>query len=56
MVISWCVLCGLKVVCLAKYTQDVNIELSTWEDEGTFKAKCAVNAKTFKCNLKSLNL
>ena len=46
-VISGCELRALKVFCLAKYAQDGNIELSTWEDSGTFKAKFAVNTETF---------
>ena len=43
-VISGCVLCALKVFSLVKYAQDldVHIELSTWEDAGTFKAECVI--------------
>ena len=46
MVISGCVLCALKV--LQKYAQylDMNIELSTWDDAGSVKAKYAVTLKT----------
>ena len=50
-VISGFFLPALKVSCLAKYAQDVNIELSTWEKLSTFKGKCAVNAVNFKWNL-----
>ena len=47
----WSYILALKVSCLAKYVQDVNIELSTWEKLSTFKGKCAVNAVNLKCNL-----
>ena len=50
-VISGHVLHALKVSYLAKYVQDVNIELSTWEKLITFKGKFAVNAVKRKCNL-----
>ena len=32
------------------------IELSTWENAGTFKAKYAVNAENFQCNIMSVVL
>jgi len=43
---------------LAKYARDLDviIELSTWEDAGTFKAKYALNAENFKCNILSIIL
>jgi len=43
---------------LPKYAQDldVNIELSTWDDAGTFKAKYTDDAKNFKCNILSFPL
>jgi len=44
-------LCALKAFILEDL--DVNIELSTWEDAGTFKTKYAVNAENFICNIQS---
>ena len=43
MVIYGCVHRALKVFCMVKYAQDldVNIEQSTWEEASTFKAKIA---------------
>jgi len=47
------VLCALKVLCLAKYAQDldVNIELSSLENASTYKSKYVVNAENFKFNI-----
>jgi len=51
MVISGCVLSAFKDFCLANYVQDlvVNIELSTWEDASTFKAKKVIKTENLKC-------
>jgi len=42
----------------AKYAHDldVNIELSNWEDSGTFKNKYGVNAENCQCNILSVPL
>ena len=49
MVISSCVLQSLKGFCTAKSVQTSNFPC--WEDEGTFKAKYAVNTEYLICNL-----
>ena len=47
---------ALKVSCLAKYAQDVNMELSTCEKLSTFKGKCAVKDVNFLYAIYSLAL